>query len=190
MSMLTPVGEGGRRRRGARRTAITLLLAVLLLAGATYVAWDTLTGDRGARTLSGAEKTPCPAARATGARKGPKVKPVRPGAVRVNVYNSTSRPGLAGSVAAQLEERGFRVLRVANDPTDRTVRVVAEIRHGRRGRAAAVTLRARAPGAVLVRDPRRTPVVDLALGTRYRELASEREALTALRAGRSARNGC
>ncbi len=190
MSMLTPAGEGAQRRSGGRRTAITLVLAVLLLAGAGYGAWNGLMGaGRAGTTPAAQDPSACATEGAAGGKQARRTKPSRARDVKVNVYNATRRAGLAGAVSDQLEDRGFRLRNVANDPTDRDVKGVAEVRHGTKGRAAALTLRAHVPGAVLVKDRRKTAVVDLALGSRLRRLATTREAAVALRrqAGTGAR---
>ena len=49
----------------------------------------------------------------------------KPAKVKVNVYNATATPGLASRTASDLEDRGFRVGRVANDPVGKPIPGVA-----------------------------------------------------------------
>ena len=105
------------RRRRQRRTAITLLLTVLFLAGAFYWAWSYIrdggTGEAGAT----------PDTSSTCSFADPRL-------VTMNVYNSTDKAGLAGAAAALLRDDGFEVGAVANDPLERDLPGFAEIRFG------------------------------------------------------------
>jgi hypothetical protein len=186
MSMFTPPGEGARppgRRSGARRTAITLTVAILLLAGAVAVAWQYLLREDDSEGTTTAVSA-CPSAPATpGTASAPPDDPAAapaPRRVRANVYNATKRSGLAGTVGDELKERGFRVRRVANDPLKRKVPGTAEVRHGRKGAAAAKTLAAQVDGATLVLDRRTGPAVDLVLGEKFTKLATPEKAAAAL----------
>ena len=99
-----------------------------------------------------------------------------PVTVRVNVYNATSRQGLAGlarrvTCAAQ----GFAVAMVGNDPRHRTVKGRGEIRYGARRRAGrADGTDASMAGARLVRDHRRDATIDLVAGERFTHLRPPR----------------
>ncbi len=169
--------EASRRRRHIR-TTITMLLAVALLVIAGYVAWGVLTGDRARDTVRTATRcSPTPEAAPPG---GP-VKAIAARKVQANVYNATGRQGLATSVARGLEDRGFRIGKIANDPAKRKVTDAAQIRHGVAGRPAAVTLSAHLPGAVLVPDRRRTAVIDVAIGENFKRLATPKQAAATLR---------
>jgi hypothetical protein len=177
MTMFTPPGEGGRRRRSrGRRTAFTLVLAIVLLAGAVWVAWDYLLKDE---PTTAARPACTPTAPATAPAPHAAVVPANK--VAVNVYNSTDRRGLAGSVATELKKRKFAVKKVANDPLKRKVPGVAEIRHGKAGAAAARTLAAQLPGAELVLDRRKDGGVDLALGEKFSKLATPQQAAANLK---------
>ena len=65
----------------------------------------------------------------------------------VNVYNATSRTGLAARTATEVRKRGFRVATVANDPLLRTIAGPAEVRYGRSGAAKAKLVLALVKGA-------------------------------------------
>jgi LytR cell envelope-related transcriptional attenuator len=102
---------------------------------------------------------PCPPAGAL---------PVPYAQVTVNVFNATSRVGLAGSTTADLQERGF-VVAVTENATakyDGTARII----FGTPGVAQAYTLAAHVDGAVLVLDARTDATVDLALGAEFAEI--------------------
>jgi hypothetical protein len=87
--------------------------------------------------------------------------------VRVNVYNATSRIGLANTVADELATRDFTVGRIGNDPLQRMVEAPVQIRYGPAGAGAAQMLRAWFPGAEPTLDRRSDATVDLVLGLRY-----------------------
>ena len=55
--------------------------------------------------------------------------------VKVSVYNSTNKIGLAGDTAKVLKARGFLINEVGNDPMSKNVQGVAEIRYGPKGAA-------------------------------------------------------
>jgi hypothetical protein len=91
--------------------------------------------------------------------------------VEVNVYNSTSRNGLAATVAAALVKRSFVVGTVANDPLHARVTGTALVRYGAKGAAAAKLVAAQVPEAVMRRDKRKGATVDLVLGDGFRRLS-------------------
>src|SRR4051812_18909617 len=63
-----------------------------------------------------------------------------PATVSVRVFNATDKAGEAQKVTIALKDRGFSVGESANDPTDRKVTGVGEIRYGARGREAGAFL--------------------------------------------------
>ena len=149
-----------RQRR--RRSLIVIAAVVLILFFAFWYAWSYYQADNSAR----AARPPA----ATCSPFDPTV--VTPESTRVNVYNASSRNGLAGSVAKSLAERGFSIGKVANDPSSRKPPKVAEIRYGPKGEAQAKLVRTSMPkGTALVKDKRKSVVVDLALGAKFTTLA-------------------
>ncbi len=98
--------------------------------------------------------------------------------VTVNVYNSTARAGLAGTTARSLRQQGFVVAQVENDPLNKQVAGVAEIRYGTAGSAKAQTLALRFPGAVLVDDGRGGEMVDVAVGDGFTAVGTATSAPT------------
>jgi hypothetical protein len=89
----------------------------------------------------------------------------------VNVYNATTRSGLASSTAGELRERGFVILDVANDPLARQIDGTAEVRANPAQQAAANVVLAQLPDAVFVPDQRAEPTIDLVLGDAFQSLA-------------------
>lgn len=176
MSMLTPLGKGGRQtvRRGdrpSRRGAV--LLAVLLTAALAGTAWWVAHRDPSGTTAATARRT-CPA---------PSTPPpvVAATAVRVNVYNATDKRGLASRVAAELKRRGFHVGKVDNDPLNRQVTGAAEVRSSTAGAGAARTVSAQVGTVVAVPDQRPNASVDLVLGAAFVRLQPVPAAAAALK---------
>jgi hypothetical protein len=143
------------RGKRQRRATVTIAVLVLALAGAFYYASTYFQ-----------ETTPRPAACST-ILPTPQLSPAD---VSVNVYNATSRKGLASTTAKDVAGRGFKVKSVANDPLNKTVKKAAEIRFGPTGAASAKLLAAHVPGAVLVEDKRNNDTVDLVLGDAWKKL--------------------
>lgn len=169
------------RRRRRHRTIMTMTLITLLLVSTVAYAASNVQGWIGAVGPNAAGKPTCSAVAS-------KNKPLEPGDVTINVYNTTSRAGLASSVASSLETQGFQVATIDNDPLGRSIPSLGEIRHGLRGKAGAMLAAARLPGAALVQDDRMDASVDLVLGKTFKAI-QEPSAQAALRAARAAR-GC
>jgi hypothetical protein len=104
----------------------------------------------------------------------------KPKTITLNVYNSTSRNGLARKTANLLAARGFTIGNVSNDPSPKAVKGFAEVRYGPKGALAARVVAAEVKGAVLVEDKRTSADVDLAVGAAYKHLASPAEVRAAL----------
>nr|WP_234436894.1 LytR C-terminal domain-containing protein [Streptomyces sp. NBRC 110468] len=134
MSMLTPPGMGGKyritgdkyprmrphRRRGRMAVVVVACGAVLGVAGwGTLQLIDVFTGGGGTATAAGAGcsvKTTkaSPAASPSGvAVAGTGVAP-KPAQITVNVFNATTRSGLAKTTADELRKRGFKIGEVGN----------------------------------------------------------------------------
>lgn len=97
--------------------------------------------------------------------------PLTASGVHVNVYNSTSRNGLAATVAKALTERSFVIATVANDPLHADVTGTALVRYGSKGVEAAKLVLAQVPQATMRHDKRKGTDVDLVLGDAFRRLA-------------------
>jgi hypothetical protein len=155
-----------RRHRTDRRhlrTAITMLVLASFVAFAGWYAWNTITDPRSADV---ADVTVAPTCIPAVPADAP-----APADIQINVYNATSRNGLASSTARGLRERKFTILDVANDPLDKTVTGTAEVRAGADNEAAAAVVVAQVSGAVFVPDDRTDGTVDLVVGDAFKELA-------------------
>lgn len=99
----------------------------------------------------------------------PKPDPA-PSSIRLNVYNTTFRTGLATTVAKEMHRRGFVIGKTANDPLQSMIAGPAEIRYGDDGKASAHVVAKHLPGVKMVDDQRSGTSVDLVLGNGYKAL--------------------
>lgn len=90
--------------------------------------------------------------------------------INLNVYNSTSRPGLARSVADEFLARSFVVGAVAN--TDAGYRGVAAVVSGAAGQSAAFSVQRNLPGSDYFQDGRTDASVDVILAGDYAALTA------------------
>jgi hypothetical protein len=90
--------------------------------------------------------------------------------IDLNVYNSTSRPGLARSVADEFLARKFVVGAVGN--TEAGFRGVAAVVSGAAGQSAAFSVQRNLPGSDYFQDGRTDARVDVILSSDYQELAA------------------
>lgn len=137
---------------------VVLVVVAGLVASGLYLGWITTSSDDAA--------APLPACAA------PVRRPVlpQPKQIAVNVYNASTRAGLATSTGSAMKARGFAVRSVANDPRRSRLAGSAVVRHGARGVAAATVVAGVVPGAKLQRDARTDATVDLVVGTAFRAL--------------------
>jgi hypothetical protein len=152
---LTPAQRRARRQTVTLLIVCGLLLVSFLFAAAYYGGWFDSPKDK----AGGPTCTPT----------APPSK-VKPSQVKVNVYNASTRNGLARKVAGEMRLRGFTVGTIANDPLHRTVRTSAEVRYGAKGKAGAQLVSSEVAGSKLVADKRTDASVDLVLGGTYSEL--------------------
>jgi hypothetical protein len=155
MSGVEEASERAYHVRQQRRSAVTMLVVMLGLAGAFFYA-STYFRD------SDPEGRPCTTVVSSGE--------LMPADISVNVYNATGHGGLARAVGDVLIDRGFNVRDIDNDPEAKTVQAVAEVRHGPEGLASAKVVLKHFPGAVLVADKREGDTVDVVIGNRYRNI--------------------
>ena len=178
---MTSMRENPIRRQPQGRPP--LLIGVLIAVGVVVVVgvvYGILTLVRGGSTDATSDEvtssaSPCVTTLTTPADALPS-----PSQVRVNVYNATGTTGLAGKTAKELGSRNFKVVKVANDPQDKKIAGVAEIRFGTKGEASAQVLLFQAPGAELVNDGRKGKNVDLAMGEEFTALAPVDEVSSAM----------
>jgi hypothetical protein len=169
MSMFTPAGTGGGRARrggGAVRRVLAVTVVLLVMAGVVAIAWNRALQQPDEKVTS-QPSVSCPAPQ-------PTLVVLPPDRVKVNVYNDTRRNGLAASAAKTLRKRDFRIGEIANDPLERTVKGVAEVRHGPTGKDAARTVAVHVgdvgDGLALVAVKRKGRAVDLVLGPGFTAL--------------------
>lgn len=89
--------------------------------------------------------------------------------INLNVYNSTSRPGLARAVADEFLARKFVVGAVSN--IDAGYRGIAAVVSGAAGQAAAFSVQRNLPGSDYFQDSRTDGSVDVILSQNYSALA-------------------
>ncbi|WP_458780944.1 LytR C-terminal domain-containing protein [Arthrobacter sp. D3-16] len=89
--------------------------------------------------------------------------------INLNVYNSTSRPGLARSVADEFLTRKFVVGAVSN--VEASYRGVAAVVSGAAGQSAAFSVQRNLPGSEYFQDGRTDGSVDVILAQDYAALA-------------------
>lgn len=141
---------------------VVLVLLVGLIAGAIVVALAIMNGQikvPAAGRSEGAAAV-CPEAR---------YDYTPPETINLNVFNSTSRPGLARSVADEFAARKFIVGVVAN--TTSSYRGVALVVSGAAGQSAAFSVQRNVPGSDYFQDGRTDPSVDVILTGDFKDLA-------------------
>jgi len=149
-----------RHRQQQRRTTTTILVVILMLFFAFWYAYSYYRSSTGA-TPSSSESTCRPF--------DPKV--ATPANTTVNVYNATTKNGLAGRTAEDLKRRGFTIGEVSNDPLKRTVRGPAEVRFGPSGTPhARLVIPLSGRGTTQVDDKRKNATVDIVLGAGFTAL--------------------
>jgi hypothetical protein len=157
------VDPAARRRRWKRiRTSVTLLVLVGFVVGAAWYSWNNV--------IDQSEQVAAPTSGKTCAPGAP-ADPPAPADIQVNIYNSTSRAGLAASIGDKMRDRGFVVVDVDNDPLDKTIEHTAEVRSNTAHQPAAMVVAATVPGAVFVPDDRTEATVDLVLGQAFKAMA-------------------
>jgi hypothetical protein len=164
------------RRRRQTYTFVGLFTVVALIgltALGNWRSWWTISGQAHAQVVA------CP----TQILADPTL-------VQVNVYNGTTRPGLALAVAKELRYRGFAVKAVANEQETKAISAVALVRYGTPGVKAARTISRQFPGKVqLLRVSKNTRVVDVVIGTKYGGMLERTKAAAAI-ALKPATEGC
>ncbi len=148
-----------RRRRKA------LITVALLLLGLFFAFWWAYSYYKASGPNAA---TPGPGASATATCRPVDPNALTPAKVTVNVFNATTRQGLAASASKEFATQGYVVGKVANDPLKKAVAGPAEVRFGPAGKAASdLVLASLGEGAVPVPDERTDASVDVALGTAY-----------------------
>ena len=178
--MSTTTDRPAVRPRSGRRP-LPPLIFLLVLAILALGVWWKVFGD------AAEEEERQDAACAAAASAPPQLDPTT---VRLRVFNATDTAGLAQTVAADLQARGFVVEEIANDPAGVEVTGVGELRFGKPGRGAADYVRLFLPGATDREDTRATSVVDVVSGPDFTGLAAEDQVAAALSPIASAESAC
>lgn len=147
------------RRRALHGVVLVLLLG--LIAAGIITALAVLDGRFKIPLAGPAEETVSTCPDAT-------FDYVSPDKVNVNVFNSTSRPGLAGTVGKEFKARKFVVGAVAN--TDANYQGAAAVVSGAAGQSAAFTVQRHLPGSDYFQDSRKDGSVDVILAQQYSAL--------------------
>ncbi|MEI2775127.1 MAG: LytR C-terminal domain-containing protein [Tetrasphaera sp.] len=101
----------------------------------------------------------------------PPPPPPEPDEIKINVYNTTWRAGLAGEAARELRARAFHTGTIGNDPNRAFLPDdVAVIRFGPDGVEQATVLRTHLPGARMQQDERTGTEIDIVLGNGFDHL--------------------
>jgi hypothetical protein len=158
-------GDAGGTARVRRRVlhAVVLVVLIGLIVAAIITALAIISGRLKIPAAEPAEETvsTCPAATFD---YTPHDK------INLNVYNSTSRPGLARSVADEFLARKFVVGAVSN--VDAGYRGVAAVVSGAAGQSAAFSVQRNLPGSDYFQDGRTDGSVDVILAQDYGALAA------------------
>ncbi|MER6302160.1 LytR C-terminal domain-containing protein [Kitasatospora sp. NPDC001539] len=189
----------GRPPKKSRKVIAALagLLALALIALGGLQLYDIFTGKgrnasaQACATPSGkplAAPTPgaspgAPAASGTpGAPAGDPHAIPQASAVTVNVYNATTKAGLAGRTAEELKKRGFTIGKVGNAPAelDKKVPGTAQVIAGPAGAGAGTLVGSQIAGATVTADARTDGTVDFVIGDSYNALLDENQAAAAL----------
>ncbi|SOB83082.1 LytR C-terminal domain-containing protein [Streptomyces sp. 1331.2] len=106
----------------------------------------------------------------------------QPATITVNVYNATTKAGLAGRTAEELKKRGFTIGKVGNAPAelDKKVPGTAQVIAGPAGAGAGTLVGSQIAGAAVTADARTDASVDFVIGDSYNALLDETQAAAAL----------
>lgn len=197
MSMLTPPGMGGQyrikgdkypRMRRPRRRGRLVVLTVASAAVLGMIGWGTLqlidVFTDGGKASAAGPKADC-GSRATPSATAAAALP-KPGKITVNVFNATTRSGLAKQTADELKKRGFKIGDVGNAATefDKKVKGTGLLL----GPSSSLDTALPVLGTQLGTAERRTdaarkgPAVDLIIGNGFKELTKKADADKALAA--------
>ncbi|MFJ3787700.1 LytR C-terminal domain-containing protein [Kitasatospora sp. NPDC090091] len=180
----------GRPPKKSRKVfaLIGSVLALALIALGGVQLYDIFTG-KGKNSSAQACATPSgkPLAAPTpdaspGAPAGdPKAIP-QPTAFKLNVFNATTKSGLAGRTAEEFTKRGFTVDKKGNAPAelDKKVPGTAVVIAGPAGAGAATLISSQIAGATVTTDARTDNTVDVVVGDSYNALLDETQAAAAL----------
>ncbi|MFE2188260.1 LytR C-terminal domain-containing protein [Streptomyces sp. NPDC059455] len=190
-----------RNRRRLMFTAFGSVLALGLVGWGTLQLIDVFSGDSGGQKVRAAhgtgdcergDKRPDENAKSGRSdsgqggqhgRTGGKLP--KPAQITVNVYNATTRSGLAKDTAKELEKRGFKIGKVGNAPTQYDKKVKATgilLGAPGAGDGAFNVLGTQLAGAQTKNDARDGKDIDLIIGNDFKDLVEQKDAAKALAA--------
>jgi hypothetical protein len=169
MAVHPPLEDEVRHRRRYRRIRSTITLVVLigLVAWAGWYAWNVVTEPAATDDEPEvvAEQPLCAVAVPTDAPP--------PEEININIYNGTDRNGLASQIAREMREQGYVILDVANDPLNRSVAGVAEVRAADVDDLSVQLIMSQVPGAAFVADERTDDAIDIVLGEEFEAIGPQ-----------------
>jgi len=157
-----------RRRRPLWQIVATFVLAALVVLALLLLVVKMFSGSSEPDAAPTPNPSPCVTVMVSPAQSLPSVS-----RVRVNVYNATQTPGLAGGTAEVLRARGFNVRDVGNAVGKRQVASIGEIRYGPKGKPSAELLAYYFPGITIIPDGRSKRVVDVLLGEQFTSVLND-----------------
>jgi hypothetical protein len=146
-----------------------LAIVTVLVVGALFAVSLAMSRDPGSAQAGDAD---CPEGSVPASLELPAVTNVK-----INVYNATGQAGLASQVGENFANRDFEVLERGDDPLGSKVEGVAVLRYGPAAVGAAHVLKAYFLNLAEAQfDIERTDdAVDVVIGNRFRQLATETE---------------
>ena len=166
------------RTKRRRRMIVTCTVVVLLLTAGAYGVVSLVSPPSQHTAASGCAAN----GNAAAAVHVVNARPPTAGQIKLNVYNSTNRHGLAAATANVLKQRGFAVAKVTNDPLKANLTIAAQIRGSSAQAPAMRVVAAEVTGSQLQPDTRTDGTVDLVLGTGFTALATPDQVSAALKA--------
>ncbi|WP_369165676.1 LytR C-terminal domain-containing protein [Streptomyces sp. AFD10] len=170
-----------RKRRRLVLAGVGAVVALGLAGWGTLQLIDVFTGGDKSAAAAG-HKRACPTVK-------PAVAPAKalpkPAAIKVNVYNATTRSGLAKDAAEELKKRGFAIGEVGNASKeyDKKVPGTGVLLGAPAAKNGGFTvLGTQLAGAVEKTDARKTGEIDLILGTKFKAFSTPQEATAAMSA--------
>jgi LytR cell envelope-related transcriptional attenuator len=163
---LSNAGIPSRRRKRRKGDLIAMAGGWVLAVGVSVYSFMALTPARSATVST------CNAASTHTGVTGGTAAAAKPGAFALNIFNSTNRDNLAANTAAQLQQRGFAVDLVTNDPLKSGLTIPAQVWGAESEMSELREVAAQVPGAQIETDSRHDPSVDLVLGAGFTSLAS------------------
>jgi ribosomal protein L24 len=146
------------------KTPITLVLLLLILLGAAYYGWQSVTAPAASDTTTPqTPTTTTPCSKETHIRKG---QQIRAADIVVNVYNAGSITGLAGATSSNLAAKGFRAGQVTDAPARihvSNVAILTKATHSPIARLVASQFQ----GPVAIRHDNLAPGIDVVVGDSF-----------------------